>query len=225
MPILNMIYWATWWGGWGWQPWADTILYYSFDNLNLNDDSGHWNNWTWYSSTAWAYTTWISSYGVSVSNNSAITLPVKLPTGDMTYSICANVTTTSWVLQWLLWVDWWGGMVGQVAFSINNTHGIDLLVHEWNYVASIETNIIPTINTWFNVIFTRNGNTRTVYYNWTSAWSTTSSVTPNQNINYYISRNYNSDRYIRWVIDEVILEKRAWSQQEITDYVASLWIS
>ena len=210
-------------GGWGWQPWVNTLLYYSFDNQNLNDGSGKWNNWTWYS-TAWTYTTWISSYGADVSNNAAITLPVKLPTWDMTFSICANVTVNSWVLQSFLWVDWWS-RAGQIAFSINGVHGIDLLIHEWGNVTSLVTNTTPTTNTWFNVMFTRSGNVWTVYYNWTSVGTATSSQSPSQNITYYISRNYDNNRYIRWVIDEVIIENRAWTQQEITDYVASLWIS
>lgn len=80
MPILNMIYWATWWGGGWWQPWANTIAYYplatdvddaSGNNLNLTN---HWITFSdWYAilettnqtSTQWPYASysgWITWY-------------------------------------------------------------------------------------------------------------------------------------------------------------------
>ena len=47
MPILNMVYWATWWGG-GWKPWVNTVAYFPFDT-DFKDYSWNWhdltNNW------------------------------------------------------------------------------------------------------------------------------------------------------------------------------------
>ena len=71
MPILNMIYWATWWGG-GWMPWANTIGWWKL-NGDAKDYSGNNNDgtlyneswltennrqylqWTWSTNRSWAY--------------------------------------------------------------------------------------------------------------------------------------------------------------------------
>lgn len=58
MPILNMIYWATWWGG-GWQPWANTVAYYKFE-WDLKDYSGNWHDLTWRWTITYITDTWMN---------------------------------------------------------------------------------------------------------------------------------------------------------------------
>lgn len=70
MPIINLAYWVNWWwGGWGWQPWANTIAYWTLDNT-LADSS--WNGYTLTNAWEWTFVqeiSWINRYMLYCNGN------------------------------------------------------------------------------------------------------------------------------------------------------------
>lgn len=204
--------------GW-WAPWANTLFYWSFDAQSLADDS--WNNrdGTWYNSSAGTYTTWIKSYWVDMLSTKAINMPIPCPSWNFTYSICVKLNSLTKDFQTLMWTAEW--VTNVIHYMITPSW---ITFNFW-WVMTISTGVTPTVGSWANIVATRSSNTWTIYMNWTQIWQSTYSWTPAQNYQRYVGKWYTNDRYIDWVIDEVIFENVAWTSQEISDYVSWLWIS
>jgi len=198
----------------GWKPWANTLIYYSFDNQNLDDSSGKWNNGTWYSWT-WTYTTGIKSYWVNLNSTRGIQIPTGLipTTWDFTFSICINRSNlSSPSLQGILATYQWSSWC--MHFNVNSSN-LEIAFY-WTSVPS--TWITVTTWTWYNIILTRSGNVWTLYTNWTQQFQTTIAYTLNSSMTWLVWNWYSNDRHINWVIDEVILENKAWTADEILNY-------
>lgn len=203
----------------GWVPWANTLFYWSFDAQSLADDSWNNRNGTWYNNSAGTYTTWIKSYWVDMLSTKAINMPIPCPSWDMTYSICVKLNSLTKDFQTLMWTAQWAWDV------IHYTVTPSWITFNFWWNMTISTGVTPTVGSWANIVATRSSNTWTIYMNWTQIWQSSYSWTPNQSYQRYVGKCWSNDRYIDWVIDEVIFENVAWTSQEISDYVSWLWIS
>ena len=219
MPkIKNVFKWVNWVENeiypWGWSPWSNTLLYYSFNDQTLNDKSWNGNNWSWYS-WAWSYVQWIKWYWVQ-NGNRWIRMPISMPSWDFTFVISIYLqNSSSPSLQTILWSYEWDSTkmhfhwVNWITLAINSTN-----YSTWAYMDT---------NAWNNIILTRSWNIRTIYKNWTQIYQNTISATLS-GWTYMIWCWYTDDRHINWILDEVILENKAWSTEEVSKYVSQLWL-
>ena len=197
-----------------WHPGADTFLYYSFDNQNLNDDSWNNRNWTWYS-WAWSYTTWVKSYWAN-NWNRWIAIPSFIA-WDFTLSIWVKPTNNWLSIQTLFWSIDWTSTYWRIHLHMYNSWQSNIslwLSQDGTYSASQAI----TWNEWNHIVLTKiswvfrlykNKNlilTHTYNYNNQTWWTWT------------IWNWYKEDRHVTWILDEVILETRWWTQEEINDY-------
>lgn len=197
------------------RPGDNTILYYSFDNDSLTDDSGNNRNGTRYN-WAGSFTTGISGKCANMGGSHAIQLPIACPSGDFTYSVFLYSKENSTRLQSILWVQQWGSS-GYIHFHRTSSNGI---VCSFSNISSELTSggTQPTLNGRTHIVLTRSGNVWTLYINGVQKGQITNSMSISQNVTRYIGREYTDNRYVNGYIDEVIFENRARSLQDITDY-------
>lgn len=225
-------------GGWGWQPWVNTIAYYPLDTTNtVNDLSGNnysltWE-WTYNFGTYW----WVDCCYVNV---------------GMLYSAISSVS-----MSWGITVNVWYNEVGTPNFdngAIAQFNGNDPSWNEYTFTNwIIRSNGRPTgeywitgylsnlwiysstaaytvtTSTWYNLCYTYTWSTGTLYINGSLAGSL-SLVDWTDNKGYIqISRKSNLDRSIKGYLSEAIFENKARTAQEIADYYnntkANYWIS
>lgn len=213
MPILNMIYWATWWGGW-WQPWANTIAYYPLtSDTTVNDMSGNnrnlTNNWVQFWEYAWAncgYFNW-SSY-LAINSN-----PLTWSSDFTAVSWFYNTQNSSgWQNSIAFWAPSWSN-----AFStwINNS-GRKLMVWGWNN--DRDTWYVVPVNTWICCVMSHSWWTIKTYVNWNLVNTSTVSFnlwSSKTRIWCWLSNDL--DKFY-WYIWECIIEDKAWTEQEASDY-------
>ena len=210
---------------WEREPGANTFLYYSFDNQNLNDDSWNNRNWTWYS-WAWSYTTWIKWYWAN-NWDRWIKMP-SFPTWDFTLSFWVKPTNNSLSIQTMFWSydwssSWWYIHIHMynnsyswisVWFSNDGTYNASESITRWD---------------WNHIVFTRSWSTCKLYKNKTLILTHTYSSALVANANWLIWNWYNTDRHVTWIFDEIIVETRWWTQEEIDNYYDNIkslyWIS
>ena len=210
-----------------WQPWANTLLYLPLKN-DILDHSG--NNRT------------ITNNGVTISwwlwvfdGSSYLDLGTENRTNfqkltNWTISIWAKRTVdpVSWYNSYFIWKAkmhpatpqnilywiWYGDDKNLVAgvFSWNSWSPTPV-----PYGSSINI----AINTWYNIILVKAWTTKTIYMNGTQAatW-TANDTTSTDNIPLTIgsATYYNSTSYITGNMSDVIIEDKARTATEITDY-------
>ena len=209
MPILNMIYWATWGGGWGWQPWANTIWYWKLEE-NTNATV-----WTTTSSNNVTFTTLASWKKVAVfdGSSSRIVIPALPTWTNNTYLARVNKTGNwTWEMQAIV-LCWWSWKKG-VALRTNTSPRwcMSSQFNAWTNLTWATSN-----NTWYFVAIVQNSSWSIYYLNWSQA--STSSVTwANSNTWSAIWSNSGAQDYFKWYISEVIVENKAWTDQEVSDY-------
>lgn len=204
-----------------WRPWANTFLYYSFDWQNLNDNSWNNRNWSWYS-WAWSFTQWIKSYWVNNWNRWIKIPSISFLSWDFTVSFRVKPQTSSLNPQTLFgsveWTNslWYLHIHQQTTSSQSSNTNICVWysLSNTNYYCSEAI----SYNVFNHIVITKSWSTLKIYKNknliWTMSWinSLTTSWT------YLIWNGYNNDRHITWVFDEVIIETKAWTQEEINKY-------
>ncbi len=215
MAIFNSVYKS--FNQW-WQPWANTILYYSFNNWNLNDDSGNGNNWTWVNGT-WSFIDVSSgNKAADMDNTYAISIPVKVPTWDFTYSIYMymewNVNKT---YQALLWVATWNSNAIHYQYSTDAWAWLWILVSLFEAQSYATWSLLST-QVWHHICLTRSWDDWAIYIDWVSARTFTKAWTPSQTDTWYVWKAYTDNRYFDGYLDEVILEDKARTAQEVADY-------
>ncbi len=172
MPILNMIYWATW----SWptpEIWATNLVGYRPLQSDANDHKADvWASWTTYD---WTWS-WTATYGAvswrtwaSFSNNSYIDTGVSIWNRPLSYAL-SLLKTDNW--------DYW-----RTAFWQNKNRNPNywilgqeskIFVHWWD---SSDSAIVSnySINTRYNIVVTTDGSWTIKYYlNWsligTKSW-------------------------------------------------------
>jgi hypothetical protein len=238
MPILNMIYWATWGGGWGWQLWANTIAYYplNWDILDHKWDYGI--TWTMYdlSLQTWtiAYTSsfesWKQAFHSQATSSTTGWCAVKNQnsiwnfSGDFTVTYCfrkdANYNKDMWFIYNRNDHSWWIGWQSATNWS-------NYLWFHWstNYVTTFQ----PTIWTWYNVTCTVVSWTYHIYVNgteiktgsfsrWTNPWCLT--------LWWYINwTGSDVDEQLNWCLCEIIIDWEWWDATKALERARYLWFA
>lgn len=226
MPILNMIYWATWWGGWGWrQPWVNTIAYYPLDSTNtVNDLSG--NNYTLTNSNV---TFWTNAWVDCASFSSAST---RLEWAITTIPTWASARTFSW---WF-YLNWYSNSWGNIFMK----YGTDNTRQNWYpYIANssnhyfglgmyddIESTTPCSTWTWYNFVCVYDWTDCILYVNGQQIDSG-AKVLNTQLSNLTIW--WAGSDYINGYMSQLIIEDVAWTGTEVSDYYDqtkwNYWIS
>lgn len=218
---------ALWEYLWAWS-WTTKLLLHL--NWNSTDSSGNWYNWTDASIT---YVWWIIWSGSASFNGTSSYIEIPDATGlryqtwwvngNLSVSIRFKPSTISWVhtLVWK-WSNWWTN-TDWIIFQ--NWATINWAILWANNVAT--TWNILTIWVWTHIVMTLNSSKNiVVYINSISSATATNTTSPT----YWtydpvrIWQNTNTN-YLNWVIDEVIIENRVWTPEEIKRYYTySRWM-
>jgi hypothetical protein len=227
MPILNMIYWATWGGG-KWQPWANTIAYYPLTSTTtVNDQSGNNRNLTNSNVSFWtqfgvdcAYISWNADSSHSVSKYLYWNI-TWLPTWAWArtflfwvYNNNANISSVAddmYIFQWqasnnkMVFVNWWW---------VDSRSGLAISQRwsSWSFWVSIRKQRC------YNVI-TYDGTKFEWYVNWVSRWTWTKTINTwsNKFSIFGASENPAWNAFNGWM-SKLILENKVRTAQEIQDY-------
>lgn len=239
MTILNMIYWATGWGGWGWQPWANTLAYYKM-NQNGNDETGNYNlsdNGT----PVYVYDNTYSKYVLSMSGVSdhnylyTTSLPSSTTNQVTIHCLCkGNVATANYMGCWgtysadgssnwirvelYSWFKW-------VVTGLNSSH-LDNWAFTWISDAQLTSWQLHSVS------FDKSTWAVKVYFNWVLVNSGTASSAnmPSSTWLSYLTIwtqwNVNSnDRSYNWLISEFIIEDKIRTDQEVSDLATEYWFT
>ena len=210
MPIINMVYKKKKW----WKPWANTVAYFPLKTDLLD----HWPNeysmtnlwgvtisdWAWYFNwSSRLYKTDISSWLPLSTNPKTISLWVKQISwvthcwfwrmyttyNNQSFTLCM----VSWKLGFSTW--WWG----------------------YDYASSIT----PSSSQWYYCVASYDWTTWKHYVNWTqvNSW-TLSTNTSWTTLCLWASSDTRSwyENYFKWYLSEVIIENKARTAEEISDY-------
>lgn len=198
-------------GGGGWQPWANTIAYYDFNNQSLvdsswNNNDASWYNWTWsYVAVAWGYC-------ASLWWSHAIQLPFTVAwTTEWTLNTWINIQgnkTYNWIFGTLGWTT------GTMHINYSNSSDLEIAINPNTALSGACT---LTVWTWYNVVITKNWTTYSIYLNSTSLTSWTRNNFTDTNT-LYLWTSYDTSRILNWYLDNVIIEDKARTAQEVADY-------
>lgn len=223
MPILNMIYWATWWGGGWWQPWANTLAYYPLET-DTNDYS--WNNrnlinnWITFDGGVWVF----DGNAIWYYTNNSLWNSLN----NFTYSVYVNPSS---IVSWA--VDWDPNINRIISIIQNGNMGTfdkslslcNSSQAQWYNYYNWQLQIYATwisINTWYYLTYTFDGSNITIYKNWTLEqsiacwWSYTGYTQATLCVWNDTDRNQIKKYYGK--ISNVIIENTARTAQEISDY-------
>lgn len=227
---IEYIFWGQWW----WKPWANTVAYYKFD-WNLNDDSGNWNNaymWRWTES----YTQWVLNECFNVDDSNACVSPLNLWdifNQEFTLSFFFKTNNTDWLSR----IMWWQGWNNSLSLDIQTEFYADFswfqLYHYRNWWAvRIAFPMATTAWKWNHIVLTWDWvNQIKCYIDWVQTdaypdYNTTFNydVSYDQNLNLW--RNaWSSVDWSWWWLDEVIIENKQWTLEDVTNYRANnIWL-
>ena len=209
MPILNMIYWATWWGGGWWQPWANTVLYVPL-KLDLLD---HWPNSITLNNTGvslvpsqasidvWYFdgNSFLSGWALSSFWDFHVSVWVKLSSTNLSQFVFAWLNSGDIFLGYQTY--WWNKIwIGRNGIAWDNTTSYTLSMNTW-YLLSFDrqwSSLTFSVNT--NVIWTHS-NSRS----YPTAW-------------WFEIGNDGAWNTITWYMSDVIIESVWWTTQENLEY-------
>ena len=220
MPIINMVYKKKKW----WKPWANTVLYCPLKD-DTTDHSGNHTvtlNTTSYGtvakdSTGFYYFNWwyLSTEAYSWPIAQA-TLSVWVNRGDKSYNnnvawgISTHYKGSDPYHCWLAFQLWWKNNDTSWVFLARATSGT---VDMWMTP--------PTRWTWVLLTLTYNNSEwAKLYRNWTleSSFSNTNSLRSESLPTFIWATNPFTDQFYEWYISEFILEDKAWTATEVSDY-------
>ena len=228
MPILNMIYWAIWWGGWWWQPWANTLLYYTFD-WDVLDHSPSWlYDWTRWGTAA--YTTWLNGKqcgDFSLWNDNIVTASCSVSPDTVSLLMKWNMTgydgydrkqiiwiTTTWENSWCL---------RAIPRSTGGQKAWKLIAYcSWWWIEINNPSYVD--NDWHHYCLTTDWTTSYLYFDWTLIGQKSWDLTAHGSTLCIWRIPWSNQYKLNWCIQNLILESAQWSAQDITDYCSEwLW--
>lgn len=207
-----------------WQPWANTLAYWKFDD-NLSDSSGNNNNATYYYWTAISYDTWLV-WESAVFWPTILTTPLNttLFNSEFTLSFCVYITAiaSSNVIRLLWWQNWYTAIQYEWWFSWLQRYDNTMGRTGWSWT--------PSLNTWHHIVITGDGvNPLVCYIN--------GNVATVDNYNYSYSNSSrtlwigNSEgtgdvaNWLQWRFDEFIIENKMWTASDVARYrTYNLWL-
>lgn len=214
---------------WGWQPWANTLAYFPF-NWDANDYSwnGHHlsNVWTVSYTTQLANghyvatrTWWITTQSAFYTTFSYTNVPIT-----MIWRCRTSWNGTDWFLwtnKWMLWYSDGNNNWNVIKTAHNNWYysyvasnpQSSCTADSWSYYADGNWHLIIWVfdTTWVSLYV---DNMTTPVCSWTTStvWTTCTWVL---NIGWRYSQSYYS---FNWDLSEFIMENKARTEQEISDY-------
>lgn len=219
-----------------WQPWANTIWYYTMDNDILNHATTGSTFPDGVINTASFSTTRVhgnNTYSLYCNGSTSAYLPADSNyvfwTNDFTISVWVYSETNSWTYTWFIsnYNDSFGWDSKQ-WYRISDRFGSqNKLNFCWNAGSgSTDIWVDGTTNTpiyndgWHNVVLSRTSGVFNLYLDWNPVY-TNSSYTTNwigKNNRIYLGVNASDSNYSIVYINDVIFENRWWSAQEVSDY-------
>lgn len=213
----------------GWTPWVNTVAYYKLEN-NANDSSWNWYNGTWFG-TAW-YATGKIWDSASFNGSSWISLPswVK-PSWDFTLSFwikhSGNFTGNG---DAIFSTNYAGARRGFVLYGfLSDWCSIQFRNSSWIVLWSLERWTAKTFwsdNTRHNLIATYDDSTKTLktYLDWEYINNVTLSSSPQYTTNTMLIWKSEDTywKYYTWWLDEIIIENKARTSTEVSDYYNSI---
>lgn len=203
---------------WAWS-WTTVWLYHL--NWDANDSSGNGNNWTRWWTPAYANGKFLqaasfngSSAYISVPDSSSLRLTT------LTISMWINIGWKKSTEQIPLRKDtFWTRHLWGFTVAANTTNIQSQMYNGTNYLSNAYT---LSIWTWTNVIMTISWVwwIMNFYVNWTKIWDSVNlwnftAPTSPLNLSLYYD---NSGGYFNWLIDEVIIENKVWTPEQIKKY-------
>lgn len=226
-------------GGGGWQPWANTIAYYTLNNDGTNHSSLVSKLSDITLSTAQYSTTkahWNNTHSLYCDGSTKAYIPAsalhEFGTNDLTISMWVYSLTNSWTYPWIVscyagnsWMairQWW-----RISDRMANTNQAnfcwnawavdqwDIWVDWWSWISIYDDG-------WHNIVLSRINWVINLYLDWntTPIWSdnthTTNNIWRNADINlgYNLADNFYSTVYL----NDLIIENKWWTAQEVADY-------
>lgn len=221
--LFNSVYWKNSGGGWGgWQPWANTIAYYSL-NWNANDWSTNgWNGtWSWTEN----YSVWI--WGNICANftwSSYITTSCNTEPSTVAFFLRWNSLGNPWRQDWrqVLWMSsgWensWCFRAIPVNANSTTIQGAWIVINSSAVNTYTNTSLVDL--NWHHVCITTDWTTTYLYFDGTLAGSYTWKLTCNWN--FLMAWNVGNYNAFNWCLQHVILESTQWTQQDIQDYLSN----
>lgn len=219
-PVKEVYVWTTKVRPSGWQPWANTYIYYPLTS-DLKDVMWNWNTWTMHwtctfssatgiyvTGESWNYVTWLS---IGINNRSVFTLNVWIKPNA--YAYFNNVRCLLW--NDARWNDW---------FSLKLEWRWP---SQWFYPAlasgssqMFSNSSVTAWWSWKNVCITRDSSGNYKYYiNWTVS-QTWSGGVPNNYSELWLwySNSYGTSRWATLNIKDYIVETVARNATEVSDY-------
>lgn len=217
----------------GWQPWVNTIWYRPLVS-DINDHS--WNNnhltWAWtvaYSQVGWAT---INSYNTTSSSN-------YLYSTSITWMVSWNGASTQ--SMWLyfdgtvnsqadsnIYMIWQSGTSDYMRNLLTQMYTRDVRISQRG--SASWTMFSLQDNTWHHIVITYDGTKFNCYLNWNKQGEWTKSIDTHWSDLYLMNASWES--WKNWIysnMSDVILENKARTAQEISDYYdltkGNYWIS
>lgn len=206
-------------GWWGWQPWANTLAYYQF-NDDLTDSSWNWNNFSW---TPYWYDTWIEWDA----------LQNYTPWGAV--DLTANVAPLWWAFALAFWISLNNSQTLQRIFTFGSSNSTDIQFEFYNAFSGFQIYnngnsarlafpfTQPSVWDWHSFVITWDGvNQIEVYIDWTQvspyvSYNPTFWYPLNSNIRIWVYGYGSYDNSI----DELVIEDKHWSQTDVDAYLAN----
>lgn len=211
----------------GWQPWANTLWYYTFDDQNANQITDFsWNNrnLTWGTMPSYALVDWTnyagnyrnvsSGYAPNYSNFWALD-------GDFTMLVWVKPTSSSQSYVNSLYYNMGQYREHQISIIWNYNSGqfeyFDYYDPGWAGVTkrtAIKT--WASTNIWYLIGYTRNGTSVITYCDWI-AWNTITWNNSTISKWLWLWSSNGWDRF-KWQIWDCVIEDKARTAQEVADY-------
>lgn len=222
-----------------WQPWANTIGYYTMNNDILNHATTGSTFPDGVLNTATFSTTrvhWSNAYSLYCNGSTYAYLPdsseFEFWTNDFTVSCWVYSETNSWIHTWIIsnYKDtistsnlnqWW-----RLSDRFSNSNQLNFCWNAWTlWQGDIwvdgATNI-PIKDWWHNIVIARTNGTLNLYLDgdttpkWTNSSYPTKNVWRNSRMAFWV--NMGDWYYSKCYLNDVIFENVWWSAQEVSDY-------
>lgn len=213
---------ALWEYLWAWPNTTKLLLHLNWD---ANDSTGNGNNWTRWWTTAYANGK-LGSQCASFNGSSYITIWNNAMFASTTLSMFLWVKFNSVSsLQYIWLCESWGYELVYIRISnVAGAYRLNFITWTWSWFSDWWNDSwwIPITNfttwVWYHIWFTQSWTTIRQYVNWAEFSNYTSSgnfKTLTWTYKWWLSANVN--RY-NWLIDEVIIENKAWTPEQIKKY-------
>lgn len=201
--------------------WSSTTKLLLHLNWNANDSSWNWNNWTPTNITwvGWKIGSWSASFNGS---NSLINLPLNIINWtSFTFSGFIKPAVTSGRAYYIraLYnpVD-----SPEIRIYINNNSIYFAIYDWWAYQCEYWIPYTDTIN-FHHICWACRTNSFKLYIDWIeklsdTSWSFNINWVSLHSIWYYGINGSTEYQKFNWLIDEVIIENRAWTPEEVRKY-------